>query len=123
MRIRLSWETFGRLLRVFTSKTKVFEQCILPVLIYGAETWTLTRALVHKFKVAQSAMEQAILGVFLKIGSEMKLSAGERVEVAVGWTPASQDRWPLKQTWSLYRVLALRSARQTIFVRLPVAAG
>jgi hypothetical protein len=33
---------------------------------YGAETWTLTARLVHKFKVAQRAMESAVLGVSLR---------------------------------------------------------
>ncbi|KAI8440552.1 hypothetical protein MSG28_001794 [Choristoneura fumiferana] len=47
-------------------KTKVFNQCVLPVMTYGAETWTLTLGLVHKFKVAQRAMERAMLGVSLK---------------------------------------------------------
>jgi hypothetical protein len=32
---------------------------------YGAETWTLTARLVHKFKVAQRAMERA-MGVSLR---------------------------------------------------------
>ncbi|CAH2083561.1 unnamed protein product [Euphydryas editha] len=71
-RIQLGWAAFGGLRRVFTSKipqslkTKVFEQCVLPVLTYGAETWTLTKGLVHRFKVAQRAMERAMLGVSLK---------------------------------------------------------
>ncbi|CAH2250494.1 jg9592 [Pararge aegeria aegeria] len=29
---------------------------------YGAETWTLTKKLVHRLKVAQRAMEKALLG-------------------------------------------------------------
>ena len=33
---------------------------------YGAEMWTLTVGLVHQFKVAQRAMERAMLGVSLK---------------------------------------------------------
>lgn len=33
---------------------------------YGAETWTLTAGLIHRFKVAQRAMERAMLGVSLK---------------------------------------------------------
>ncbi|CAH2229251.1 jg18827 [Pararge aegeria aegeria] len=33
---------------------------------YGAETWTLTVDLIHKFKVAQRAMERAMLGVSLR---------------------------------------------------------
>jgi hypothetical protein len=33
---------------------------------YGAETWTLTARLAHKFKVAQRNMERAMLGVSLR---------------------------------------------------------
>ena len=33
---------------------------------YAAETWTLTMGLVHRFKVAQRAMERVMLGVSLK---------------------------------------------------------
>jgi hypothetical protein len=33
---------------------------------YGAETWILTVRLVHKFNVAQRAIERAILGVSLR---------------------------------------------------------
>jgi hypothetical protein len=33
---------------------------------YGAETWILTPRLVHKFKVAQRAMERAMLGDSLR---------------------------------------------------------
>lgn len=71
-RIQLGWAAFGKLRRVLTSsipqclKTKVFNQCVLPVMTYGAETWTLTVRLVHKFKVAQRAMERAMLGVSLR---------------------------------------------------------
>jgi hypothetical protein len=45
-------------------KTKVFNQCVL-VMTYGAETWTLMARLVHKFWVAQRAMDRAMLGVSL----------------------------------------------------------
>ena len=40
---------------------------------YGAETWTLTVGPVHKFKVAQRAMERAMVGVSLadKIRNEV----------------------------------------------------
>jgi hypothetical protein len=33
---------------------------------YGAEVWTLMARLVHRFKVAQRAMERAMLGVSLR---------------------------------------------------------
>ncbi|CAH2267403.1 jg27585 [Pararge aegeria aegeria] len=38
------------------------DECVLPVMTYGAETWTLTFDLIHKFNVA---IERAILGVSL----------------------------------------------------------
>jgi hypothetical protein len=47
-------------------KDLVFNQCVLPVMTYGAETWTLTARLVHKLRVAQRAMERAIVGVSLR---------------------------------------------------------
>ncbi|CAH2218367.1 jg7122 [Pararge aegeria aegeria] len=47
-------------------KTKVLNECVLPVMTYGTETWTLTVNLIHKFKVAQPAMERAMLGISLQ---------------------------------------------------------
>jgi hypothetical protein len=40
--------------------------CVLPVMTYGAETWTHEARLVHKLKVAQRAMKRAMLGVSLR---------------------------------------------------------
>lgn len=71
-RIRLGWAAFGKLRHIFSSsipqslKTKVFDQCVLPVLTYGAETWTLTVKRIHRFKVTQRAMERAMLGISLR---------------------------------------------------------
>ena len=42
---------------------KVFNQCIIPTLTYGCQTWTLTKELVHNLKVCQSKMERKILGI------------------------------------------------------------
>ncbi|KAI8420445.1 hypothetical protein MSG28_008935 [Choristoneura fumiferana] len=37
-------------------KTRVFDQCVLPVMIYGAETWSLTVGLLERLRVTQRAM-------------------------------------------------------------------
>ncbi|KAI8438500.1 hypothetical protein MSG28_010984 [Choristoneura fumiferana] len=72
-RIRLGWAAFGKLRSVFSSKlpqclkSKVFDQCVLPVMTYGSETWALTMGLMRKLKVTQRAMERAMLGVSLRI--------------------------------------------------------
>jgi hypothetical protein len=44
-------------------KTKVFNQCIMPVLSYGSETWSTTKRLETKLQVTQRAMERIIVGV------------------------------------------------------------
>lgn len=44
-------------------KRKLIDMCILPVLTYGAQTWSLTEAQKSKLKVCQRAMERSILGV------------------------------------------------------------
>ncbi|KAG1667204.1 Neprilysin-1 [Nymphon striatum] len=44
-------------------KRKVYDQCILPVLTYGSETWAITDTLLRKLASAQHSMERRILGV------------------------------------------------------------
>ncbi|CAG9134349.1 unnamed protein product [Plutella xylostella] len=90
-RIQLGWAAFGKLRHIFSSaipqslKTKVFNQCVLPVMTYGAETWTLTVGLVHRFKVAQRAMERAMLGVSLmdRIRNEVIRQRTKVTDIAV----------------------------------------
>ena len=71
-RIGLAWAAFGRLRLIFKSKMnnslkrKVFDTCVLPVLTYGAETLTLTKASENKLRVAQRAMERSMLGITLR---------------------------------------------------------
>ncbi|CAH2266632.1 jg19819 [Pararge aegeria aegeria] len=72
-RIQLGWAAFGKLRAIFSSKipqclkTKVFEQCVLPVMTYyGSETWSLTMDLIRRLRVTQRAMERAMLGVSLR---------------------------------------------------------
>ena len=71
-RIQLGWAAFGKLRDIFSSripqclKTRVFNQCVLPVITYGSETWSLTAGLLEKLRVTQRAMERAMLGVSLR---------------------------------------------------------
>ncbi|CAH2236732.1 jg16972 [Pararge aegeria aegeria] len=47
-------------------KTKVFEQCVLPVMTSGSGTWSLTMGLIRRLRITQRAMERAMLGVSLR---------------------------------------------------------
>lgn len=44
-------------------KRRLIDMCILPILIYGTQTWALPKALKSKLKICQRAMERSILGV------------------------------------------------------------
>ena len=72
-RIRLSWAAFGILHNVFNPhsnipqhlKTRVYNQCVLPVLTYGCETWILTKKTIQTIAVNQRHMERKMIGVRL----------------------------------------------------------
>jgi endonuclease/exonuclease/phosphatase family metal-dependent hydrolase len=46
-------------------KRRLMDMCILPILTYGAQTWSLTLSQKSKLGVCQRAMERSILGVKL----------------------------------------------------------
>ena len=54
-------------------KRKVYNGCILPAMTYGCETWKLTKSSENKLRIAQRAMERAMLGVTLRDRSEGRL--------------------------------------------------
>ena len=72
-RIQLSWAKFGKLGFIFRDKDlplslkkPIFNQCIIPVLSYGSETWTTTKKLEKKLRVTERAMERIMVGVTRK---------------------------------------------------------
>jgi len=71
-RIALSWQAFGWANLIFSSrlplslKRKVYDQCVLPTLTYGAETQNLTKKQVIKLRTTQWLQEWKILGITWK---------------------------------------------------------
>lgn len=72
-RVRLAWAAFGKLSFVLKNKkypqylkTRIFNQCILPVLTYGSQVWTLTKANIDKIAKAQRSMERQMLHIKLQ---------------------------------------------------------
>ena len=64
-RISSAWSKFGRLSRYLqdvkfplTLKRKIFNQCVMPVLLYGAETRTTTKKMAPRLNCAHRAMER-----------------------------------------------------------------
>ena len=68
-RIGMGWSAFGKQSSIMKSrlplslKRKVYNQCILPVLTYGSETWSITKNLERKLRSAQRGMERIMLGI------------------------------------------------------------
>uniref|UniRef100_A0A1I7YIQ5 Endonuclease-reverse transcriptase n=1 Tax=Steinernema glaseri TaxID=37863 RepID=A0A1I7YIQ5_9BILA len=71
-RIRCGWNVFKQYKSVLTNRTvnkrwkrRLFNMCILPAMLYGAETWALTEAAQKKLAAAQRRMERRMTGVRL----------------------------------------------------------
>lgn len=71
-RIGAAWATFGKARELLIKKRipmyvkrRYFNQCILPSLLYGCETWALTKAMELRLARCQRAMERRMLGVRL----------------------------------------------------------
>lgn len=71
-RISLGWAVYGKLRDIFRAdipislKRKTFNQCVLPVLTYDAETLTLTKISIKKLQTTQRKMERAMIGLTLR---------------------------------------------------------
>ena len=50
----------------FHLKKQVMDQCILPTMTYGCQTWSLNKQTINKLRIAQRAMERKILDLKLK---------------------------------------------------------
>lgn len=70
-RVSAAWRTFWALKKFLISKLpmyhkrKLMDSVILPVLTYGAQTWTLTCADERRLQAEQKAMERRILKISL----------------------------------------------------------
>ena len=52
---------------------KVHNECILPVITYGHETWSLSKTQLQKMVTTQCKMEQIMMGLILH---DRKVQAG-----------------------------------------------
>ena len=70
LRIKAGWAVFGKYKEIFQNKEipiclkrKVFNQCIIPTMTYGCQTWSLTKDIANKMEVCQRKMERKMLGL------------------------------------------------------------
>ena len=71
-RITIGWKAFGMNKDISKStmsmclKHKIYNGCIIPAVIYSCETWKLTKQSENQLRIAQRAMERAMLGMTLR---------------------------------------------------------
>ncbi|XP_072051533.1 uncharacterized protein [Amphiura filiformis] len=73
IRIKAGWSCFGRYKDILCDKKlsmilrkRVFNQCVLPTMTYGCETWTTTKYLEQKLITTQRAMERRMLNITIR---------------------------------------------------------
>lgn len=79
-----------------TNQAHPFNTVVLPSVLYGTETWALTKKEKMKFAFIQRAMEKRTLGSFhLDHVSSEELRQGKRTsskgQVSMGWTCQQMD--------------------------------
>jgi len=68
-RVSQAWKSFWAQKWIFkgklkiASKVKMLEACIIPILTYGAQTWSLTQAQARRLVTAQRAFERSLLNI------------------------------------------------------------
>ena len=71
-RIKIGLKTFGINRDVLKSKMpmclkrKVYNQCVIPAMTYGCETWKLRKRTENLLRIAQRATERAMLGITMR---------------------------------------------------------
>ena len=87
-------------------KARVFNQCILPALTYGSETWTTTRKMLKSIAVTQRSMERIMIGITKrdkwtnkKIETDNEDSRRSAVlyetKMELGWTYCKKTGWKM----------------------------
>ena len=75
-------------------KRKAFNQCILPVLTYGSETWSLTMRQANKLRVVQRKMERQMLGITLRDRKTSQwIRQQTRITDLIEYAKRSKWRW------------------------------
>lgn len=78
-RINLAWKRYWSLKEIMKnpqiplkSKKKIFDSCILPIMTYGCQTWSLTQHNMHRLETCQHSIERSMLNVKLRHRIKLK---------------------------------------------------
>ena len=98
-RISHGWRQYGRLNKIFKNedlplnlKKKAFDQCVLPTLTYGSETWNTTKTQETKIQIAQRGMERSMLGI-KRIDKIRNNDIRQRTKLIDSLQVAKRNKW------------------------------
>ena len=101
-RKRSAWTAFVKHKDIFydkkvasSTKADLFNSAVLPVLLYGCETWNTTLAEERKLAVTQRAMERRIVGV-----SRLQHITNEELRSKSGVKDVVEEMFKRKSRWA-----------------------
>lgn len=89
-RCSLGWSAFNKYKHLLRSKVeiehkaKLFRTCVLPTIIYGCETWTLSAKIIKKLRVTVRSMARIMLGITRKDKKKKQWITEQSLLVDVG---------------------------------------
>ena len=95
---------------ILSLKVSLFNTCILPVLTYGCQSWTLTQDVTSKLATCQHSMERSMLNVkkFDRLKNDVIRNKTKAIDITVNirrlkWRWAGhmlrgQDKWSKRVT-------------------------
>ena len=73
-------------------KRKLFNQCILPAMTYGSETWSLSKEMERKIQTTQRSMERMMLG-YTRRDHKTNAWVRDQTKVNDAITTAKRIKW------------------------------
>ncbi|KAK0424256.1 hypothetical protein QR680_008579 [Steinernema hermaphroditum] len=104
-RICSGWNVFKQYKQFLTNPTvemrwkrRLFNMCVLPAMLYGAETWALTKSACKRLATAQRKMERRMVGVRLV---DKKTNDWLRGVTKISDVAESAKKRKMKYAWKL----------------------
>lgn len=112
-RIKKAWNRYWSLKEIFKSnipiklKKKAMDTIILPTLLYGCQSWAMTKDVMHKIQVFQRAAERSMLGIKLSdrvrntaIRAKTKVIDAAELACKLKWRWAGHVARAVDERWS-----------------------
>ncbi|PIK46927.1 endonuclease-reverse transcriptase [Apostichopus japonicus] len=74
-------------------KRKLFNQCVLPAMTYGCETWTLTKMMEKKLQTTQRSMARMMLAVSKREKTNIWIRHKTKVKDVILTAKECKCRW------------------------------